>query len=75
MGGTGIPILDTILGLIDQYKTGIAIMGVVVVAIGLLLKPVAPDFSASHRGALVSMVVGGILLALAPTIASAIVGG
>ena len=71
---TGIPILDAILALIDQYKLGIAIMGVVVFGVGLLAKPIAPDWSAQHRGALQSMVLGGILITLAPVIAAAIVG-
>lgn len=72
---TGIPILDAILGLIEQYKLGIAMMGLAVIAIGLLSKPIAPDWSASHRSAIVAMVVGGIVLTLLPTLAGAIVGG
>jgi hypothetical protein len=71
---TGIPILDTILGLIDQYKLGFAMMGLAVIAVGLLSKPFAPDWSAAHRSAIVAMVVGGIVLALLPTLAAAIVG-
>jgi len=72
---TGIPILDALLGLIDQYKLGIVMMGLAVVAVGLLAKPVAPNWSADHRGAIVSMVVGGILLTLLAPLAAAIVGG
>ncbi len=72
---TGIPILDALLGLIDQYKMGIVMMGLAVVAVGLLAKPVAPNWSADHRGAIVSMVVGGILLTLLAPLAAAIVGG
>lgn len=72
---TGIPILDALLDLIDQYKLGIVMMGLAVVAVGLLAKPVAPNWSADHRGAIVSMVVGGILLTLLAPLAAAIVGG
>lgn len=72
---TGIPILDALLALIDQYKLGIVMMGLAVVAVGLLAKPVAPHWSADHRGAIVSMVIGGILLTLLAPLAAAIVGG
>ena len=72
---TGIPILDALLDVIDQYKLGIVMMGLAVVAVGLLAKPVAPNWSADHRGAIVSMVVGGILLTLLAPLAAAIVGG
>jgi len=36
---TGIPILDTILDLIMQYRLGIAMMGLAVIAVGLLARP------------------------------------
>jgi hypothetical protein len=71
---TDIPILDQILDLIDQYKLGIAIIGIVVIGVGLLAKPLAPEFAANNRSYIVAMVVGGILITLAPTLAGAIVG-
>jgi hypothetical protein len=72
--GSGIPIIDQILDLIDQYKLGLAMIGIAVVALGLLARPVAPEWSANNRSAIASMVIGGILLTLLPTIAIAIVG-
>ncbi len=72
---TGIPILDQILALIEQYKLGIAMIGIAVVAVGLLLRPIAPDWSAHNRPAVAAMVIGGIILTLLPTFAAAIVGG
>ena len=72
---TGIPILDQILALIDQYKLGIAMIGIAVIAIGLLMKPIVPEWSAHNRSAIAAMVVGGIILTLLSTIAAAIVGG
>jgi hypothetical protein len=72
---TGIPILDQILALIDQYKLGIAMVGIAVIAMGLLLRPIAPEWSAHNRTAVATMVIGGIILALLPTLAAAIVGG
>ena len=72
---TGIPILDQILALIDQYKLGIAMVGIAVIAVGLLLRPIAPEWSAHNRTAVATMVIGGIVLALLPTLAAAIVGG
>ena len=72
---TGIPILDTILDLIMQYRLGIAMMGLAVIAIGLLARPIAPEWSAHIRSALAMMVIGGIVLILLPTLAAAIVGG
>jgi hypothetical protein len=71
---TGIPILDTILGLIMQYRLGIAMMGLAVIAVGLLMRPIAPDWSAHKRSAVAMMVIGGIILILLPTLAAAIVG-
>ena len=71
---TGIPILDTILDLIMQYRLGFAMMGLAVVAVALLLRPVAPEWSANNRSAVATMVVGGIILILLPTLAAAIVG-
>ena len=72
---TGIPILDAILALIEQYKLGLAMVGIAVVAVGLLLKPIAPEWSANNRAAVATMVIGGIVLTLLPTLATAIVGG
>ena len=71
---SGIPIIDQILDLIDQYKLGIAMMGIAVVALGFLAKPIAPEWSAGNRSAIASMIIGGILLILLPTLAAAIVG-
>ena len=72
---TGIPILDAILGLIDQYKLGIAMIGLAVIAAGLLMRPIAPEWSGQNRSTLATMVIGGIILTLLPTLAAAIVGG
>jgi len=71
---TGIPILDAILDLIEQYKLGIAMIGLAVIATGLLLRPIAPEWSAHNRSAVATMVIGGIILTLLPTLAAAIVG-
>lgn len=71
---TGIPILDTILDLIMQYRLGFAMIGLAVIAVGLLLRPVAPEWSANNRSAVATMVIGGIILLLLPTLAAAIVG-
>jgi hypothetical protein len=72
---TGIPILDQILALIEQYKLGIAMIGMAVIAMGLLLRPIAPEWSHNNRSAIAAMVIGGIILTLLPTLAAAIVGG
>jgi hypothetical protein len=74
LADTGITVLDQLLELIDQYKLGIAIMGLTVIALGFLARPLLPEASVNARTYTVSMVVGGILLILAPTIAAAIVG-
>jgi hypothetical protein len=71
---TGIPILDTILDLIMQYRLGIAMVGLAVIAIGLIARPIAPEWSAHNRTAVAMMVIGGIVLILLPTLAAAIVG-
>ena len=71
---TGIPILDTILDLIMQYRLGIAMMGLAVIGIGLLARPIAPEWSAHNRTAVAMMVIGGVDLILLPTLAAAIVG-
>ena len=71
---TGIPIIDGILDFIDSNKLAIAMLGVAVVAIGLLAKPVFPDLWNNHRNSIVYMVIGGILLTMIPTIAALIVG-
>ena len=72
---TGIPILDQILALIEEYKLGIAMVGMAVIAVGLLLRPIAPEWSAHNRTAVATMVIGGIILTMLPTLAAAIVGG
>lgn len=71
---TGIPILDTILQLIQDYRLGIAMVGLAVIAIGLIARPIAPEWSGNNRSAVAAMVIGGIILALLPTLAAAIVG-
>jgi uncharacterized membrane protein len=71
---TGIPILDAILDLIMEYRLGIAMIGLAVVAVGLLLRPIAPEWSANNRAAVATMVIGGIVLTLLPTLAEAIIG-
>ena len=71
---TGIPILDAILDLIMDWRLGIAIMGLAVVAIGLLLKPILPEWSGNNRPAIAAMVIGGIVLTMLPTLATAIIG-
>jgi hypothetical protein len=71
---TGIPILDTILDLIMQYRLGIAMMGLAVVGVGLLARPIAPEWSGNNRSSVAMMVLGGIVLILLPTLAAAIVG-
>jgi uncharacterized membrane protein len=43
--------------------------------VGLLMRPVAPEWSANNRAAVAAMVIGGIVLTLLPTLATAIVGG
>ena len=45
---TGIPILDTILQLIQDYRLGIAMVGLAVIAVGLLMRPIAPEWSANN---------------------------
>jgi len=50
-------------------------IGIAVVAVGLLLNPIAPEWSAHNRPAIAAMVIGGIILTLLPTFAAAIVGG
>lgn len=71
---SGIPIIDAILDFIDQYKLAIAMVGIAVIALGLLAKPVFPDLWNNHRSSLVYMIAGGILLTMIPTIAALIVG-
>ena len=71
---TDIPILDGILAFIESYKLGIAMVGVAVVGLGLLTRAVAPDWSRDHKPALISMIVGGIVLTMIPDIAALIVG-
>lgn len=71
---TGIPILDAILDLIMQWRTGIAIMGLAIVGTGLLMRPIAPEWSGNNRSTVAMMVMGGFILTILPTLASAIIG-
>ena len=71
---TGIPILDAILNLIREWRLGIAIMGLAVIAVGLLMRPIAPEWSAHNRTAIATMVIGGFMLTVLPTLAGAIIG-
>ncbi len=71
---TGIPVLDAILDLIMQWRLGIAIMGLAVIAVGLLLRPIAPEWSAHNRPAIAMMVIGGVMLTMLPALAGAIIG-
>ena len=73
-GGTGVPIIDGILDFIDSYKLPLAILGVAIIAVGLLVKPVFPDLWDRHKNSIVYMVLGGILLTMIPTVAALIVG-
>ena len=73
-GGTGVPIIDGILDFIDSYKLPLAILGVAIIAVGLLAKPVFPDLWDRHKSSIVYMVLGGILLTMIPTVAGLIVG-
>jgi len=70
---TGIPILDAILDFIDSYKLGIAMIGIAVIGMGLLIKPVFPSLW-DRREAIVYMVIGGVVLVMIPTLAALIVG-
>ena len=72
---TGIPIIDGILDFIESNKLAIAMLGVAVVSVALLIKPVFPELWNNHRSSIVYMVFGGILLTMIPTIAALIVGG
>ncbi len=71
---TGIPILDAILDLIMEWRLGIAIMGLAVIAMGLLMRPIAPEWSAHNRPAIAMMIIGGVMLTILPTLATAIIG-
>ena len=71
---SGVPIVDGILQFIEDYKLAIAMLGVAVVGVGLLARVVAPDWAGQHRSAVPSMVMGGIILTMIPTIAQLIVG-
>ncbi len=61
---TGIPILDTILDLIMNWRLGLAMMGLAVIAISALLMPVIPDGVSNAKRYLVGMIAGGVILAL-----------
>ena len=54
--------------------TALALLGSMLSAIGLLARPIAPEWSAHNRSAVAMMVIGGIILVLLPTLAAAIVG-
>ena len=71
---TGIPILDAILQLIMDWRLGLAIMGLAVIAVALLMRPVAPEWSANNRPTIAMMIIGGVILGMLPTLATAIVG-
>ena len=71
---TGIPVLDAILDLIMEWRLGLAIMGLAVIAIALLMRPIAPEWSSNNRPTIAMMVIGGVILGMLPTLATAIVG-
>lgn len=71
---SGIPIVDGILALIDQWKVGIVMLGWALVAVGLLARKILPESVADNRVAIVSMVAGGFLLSQLNTIATLILG-
>lgn len=71
---SGIPIIDSILDFIDQYKLGIAMAGIAVIGVALLMKPLNPDMWNNHRNSLMYMIAGGIVLMMVPAIAALIVG-
>ena len=69
-----ITIFDVIIDAINQYKTPIAILGIMVIGLGLLAKPLAPEWAAQNRGAVTSMIFGGILIFGAAEFAPMILG-
>jgi len=69
-----IAIFDAIIDAIDTYKTPIAILGIMVIGLGLLAKPLAPEWAAQNRGAVTSMIFGGILIFGAAEFAPMILG-
>ena len=71
---TGIPILDAILQLIMDWRLGLAIMGLAVIAVALLMRPIAPEWSGNNRPTIAMMIIGGVILGMLPTLATAIVG-
>ena len=71
---SGIPIVDNILDLIDQWKPAIVMLGVALIAVSLLGRKFLPESVADNRAAIVSMVIGGILLTQLDTIANLIIG-
>ena len=72
---SGVPIVDNILALIDEWKGAIVMLGVAFIAVGLLARKIWPESVMDNRTAMVSMVLGGILLTQLDTIATLIVGG
>jgi hypothetical protein len=71
---TGIPILDSILDFIETNKPAFAMVGIAVVGLALLVKPVFPSLWDRNREAIVYMIIGGVVLAMIPTLAGLIVG-
>jgi hypothetical protein len=71
---TGIPIMDGILDFIQEYKGGLAMVGIAVLGAGLLTRLFAPDWSRDHKSAFISMIAGGIVLSMVGEIAQLIVG-
>ena len=69
-----IAIFDVLIDAINQYKTPIAILGIMVIGLGLLAKPIAPEWAAQNRGAITSMILGGILIFGAAQFAPMILG-
>jgi hypothetical protein len=71
---TGIPILDGILDFIDTNKGAFAAVGIAVVGLALLVKPIFPSLWERNREAIVYMVIGGIVLTMIGTLSALIVG-
>jgi hypothetical protein len=71
---SGIPIVDGILDLIDQWKPAIVMLGVALIAVGLLGRKILPESVADNRAAITSMVIGGVLLTQLDTITNLIIG-
>lgn len=63
-----IRVLDAILDLGMQNRLGIAMIGLAVVAVGLVMQPVIPEWLANNRAAAAATIIGGIVLTLAAAI-------